>query len=432
MENVVLVTYDSVRADHCGHHGYDRPTTPNIDRLAEEGLSFEQAVAPAARTNPSMSAIMTGETLLNRDRVADPELSRRHLRRHGTIAERVSEMGYATAAFCPNAYASSYYGFDAGFDRFEDFLFSNDAYRSLFERHLSDSGLFTALRNVRNLLRKEEAFRTWDTYVDDVVEWCERQDDPFFLWVFALDTHFPYITPREHRRWSSAWDTYYYNFRFNRLIDEFDVDLSATDQQKMTDIYDDALRYGDRLVGELVDRLGHRDPTVAVHADHGEALGEHRFYGHFYPSLYEECIHVPLCVWSEDGPTGTVERPFALSNLPTVLELAAEGSLSTERLPRDDFVTVSTYDGRRDRNLVSVRAGSLKAITERTADSTTTELYDLATDPDEQVDLAGDDERTDPMRALTGRRFEDEAERLAIRDAVRAKAEQFRTGPVDG
>ena len=84
--NIVAVTYDSLRADHCGHFGYERNTTPHLDQMASAGTGFQNAVAPASRTNPSMAGTFTGEPMVARDRVADPSYSRRHLARYGTLA----------------------------------------------------------------------------------------------------------------------------------------------------------------------------------------------------------------------------------------------------------------------------------------------------------------------------------------------------------
>lgn len=87
-------------------------------------MVYENAIAPASRTNPSMAGALTGEPMVVRDRVAEPEHARTRLDRHSTLAERLRDAGYATGAFCPNAYASRFYGFD----RFEDFVFDNSRY----------------------------------------------------------------------------------------------------------------------------------------------------------------------------------------------------------------------------------------------------------------------------------------------------------------
>ncbi|MDZ7730945.1 MAG: sulfatase-like hydrolase/transferase [Natrialbaceae archaeon] len=281
MKNIVAITFDSLRADHCGYNGYKRNTTPNLDQLARNGMAFTNAVSPASRTNAAMASIFTGELMVTRDKISNPENSKYHLKRHGTLAQNLSEKGYATGAFCPNAYASRYYGFDYGFDYFEDFLFNKEQYQKIFDKHISDSGVFTLLRNFRNLLRKEEAFRSWETYIDDMENWVENQDKPYFLWAFSLDTHFPYITPKKHRKWSNTISTYYYNWRCKILLDQLDIEMSKKDRNGIINIYDDSIRYADKLIGELQDRIGGEDTIFVVFADHGEAIDEHGFYGHF-------------------------------------------------------------------------------------------------------------------------------------------------------
>ena len=418
MRNVVLVTYDSLRADHVGHHGYERDTTPTLDAMAEEGVTFENAIAPASRTNPSMASTFTGEPMVVRDRVADPEYARSHLRRHGTLAERMSELGYTTGAFNPNAYASRYYGFDRGFDTFEDFLFSSDRYQSLFEEHLGDSSLVTTLRNLRNLVRRQEAFKTWNTYVDQIEEWVRDQTEPFFLWVFSLDTHFPHLMPREYREWSNVVQMYYYNWRCNQLIDEFDIDLSEREKQKIIDIYDDSILFADALLAELRERLDEFDPVFVVHGDHGEAFDEHGVYGHFYPSLYEENVRVPLVV-SEGDATGAVDRPISLLELPELVErVGTESESDLAELTRD-WVVATDYDGRFDRNLTAIRTRDLKYLRTTEGDETRKEFYDLAADPVEQENLVdGDHPADEPLSKLAARRDTHERELLAIEDAA--------------
>jgi arylsulfatase len=419
--NVVLVTYDSLRADHCGPWGYERDTTPNLDAMADDGVLFENAIAPASRTNPSMAGIFTGEPLVVRDQVADPDHARSHLTRHGTVAEDLSAAGYATGAFCPNAYASRYYGFDRGFDTYEDFLFDESLYQSLFEEHLGDSSVHTLLRNLRNFVLRQEAFKTWDTYMDETVEWVDAQSEPFFLWTFSLDTHFPYLTPRKHRQWSSLWDQYYYNWRCNQLIDEFDIDLSAAERQKLVDIYDDSIRFGDALIAELRDRLSEYDPVVVVHGDHGEAFDERGIYGHFYPSLYEENVHVPLVVSGLDE-TATVEKPTTLLDLPTILRRAGGLESGDVADVGRDWVVATDYDGRNGRNLTAIRTQTLKYIrTDGTVSDR--ECYDLTDDRGETANRIADHPASDSLEALADRRARHETERLAIADGAAAIAD---------
>lgn len=416
--NVVVVTFDSLRADHCGYWGYDRNTTPTLDRFAEDGIVFENAIAPASRTNPSMAGILTGEPLVARDQVANPENSRRHLERHTTVAERFSDNGYATGAFCPNAYSSRYYGFDEGFDTFEDFLFDSGLYQSIFQDHLGDSSFSTFVRNIRNFIRKQEAFKTWDTYVEDIEQWASDQDDPFFLWGFSLDTHFPYLAPRKHREWSNTFDQYYYNWRANKLINEFEIDISEKERQKLIDIYDDSIRFGDIFLKELEERLSEYDPIFVVFGDHGEAFDERGIYGHFYPSLYEENIHVPYIIYDGESEA-TIEKPVSMTTLPKALTRAAGVEEGSPAELTENWVVATDYDGRNDRNLTAVRTKNWKYMTAEEAGTAGHELYDLESDPVEQTNLVGDGEEIEgTLEDLAKLRNNHEHEILAIRRAA--------------
>lgn len=415
MRNIVLITFDSLRADHTGYWGYERDTTPNLDEMAENGIVYRRGIAPASRTNPSMAGIFTGEPMVFREQVSNPTISESHLSRHGTIVEELSSMGYQTGAFNPNAYASRYYGFDRGFDFYEDFLFSTDNYQTLFDKHLSESGIYDTLRNLRNLVRREEVFRTWETYVDEAIKWAANQDGPFFLWMFSLDTHFPYLTPRNYRKWSNLFDQYYYNWQCNRLIAQYDVKLSDKTKQKMMDIYDDSIRYADLLLRELRERLAEFDPIFVVHGDHGEAFAEHGMYGHFYPTLREENVHTPLIVFEEDGRALKVDHPVSLCDIPEIIanctECGTQGYDPTGRFP----VIASDYDGRRDRNLIGAWLNQHKAIFEETGSERTIESFTVA---DGEGRNAVNEQESETLRLLVEQRFQHEQEVHRIRNAV--------------
>lgn len=422
MNNIVQITYDSLRADHTGCGGYRRNTTPVLDEMANEGTQFKRAIAPASRTNPSMAGIMTGELMVFREQVSKPELARGHLKRFNTVAERLSERGYTTAAFCPNAYASRYYGFNRGFDKFEDFLFTSDMYKELFSEHLSNSRLHSALRNIRNFVRREEAFKTWDMYLADIEEWINSVSEPFYLWVFSMDTHFPYLTPRRYRNWSNLLDQYYYNWYCNNLINKFDIDLTQKERQKIVDIYDDSIFFGDQLLNALQNLLSSYDPVYFVHGDHGESFDERGLYGHFYPSLYEENIHVPWVVSGSGIGDQVIESPMSLLHLPDFVVRAANG----EDLDFDtsERVIASDFDGRKNRNLIAIRINNRKVILEETQDGTRFECFDMNSNPGELNDIGGDADSFDDLIILSHLHNNTERERMKIKSAVNELEEQ--------
>lgn len=413
MKNIVHITFDSLRTKQCGFMGYERDTTPYLDQLAAEGTVFDDAVSPAARTNVSMSSSLSGTPILFRERISDPSNSNEHLEIHGTAAEDFKEAGYATGAFCPNAYASSYYGFDRGFDIFEDFLFTDDVYQRVFEKHLGESEIFTTIRNLRNFVQREEAFRTWESYVDDAVKWCKRQKKPFYLWIFSMDTHFPYLTPREYRRWSSLVDQYYYNWKRNKLIGDFDPDLSEKAEQKLINIYDDSILFADALIANLKERLDDFDPIYVVHGDHGEAFGEGGVYGHFHPDLIDANVHVPLVVSGDDIPDQTISEPFSLLGLRSLLSDIRNDNLLS---PSQNYATMSTYDGVRERNLYAVSIGEYKLTIEISEDGELARLYRRSNDPssEELVPNAEESEVYEALRDLVTLQQQTEDERLLI------------------
>ena len=412
--NIVLLTYDSLRADHCGYMGCERDTTPNLDRLADEGVAFENAISPAPRTNPSMAGVFTGEPMAFREEVSNPEISRRHLKRYGTIAEHLSEMGYTTGAFNPNAYASQYYGFDRGFDHYEDFLFSEDTYQTIFDRHLDDTGLYRSLRNIRNFVRGEEVFRTWDTFIDDIEQWVNKADEPYFLWIFSMDTHFPYRTPSVKRKYSNLLTQFSANWKRNKIIDQLNPELSEKFHDDIVDIYDDAIRFGDTLLSELSARIGETNPSIVVHGDHGEALGEQGMYGHFYPSLFEENIHVPLVIYNSQFGTDRVDEPFPLTRLPSLLRAISRDK--EYNLKSSNVAISSDFDGRRDRNIISARSGDYKFMLEETKDKQATGFYRVNTSQ-----LSRDvsvEEGPDSLRLVAKRRNSHESEIVNITKAM--------------
>ncbi|MGH9464339.1 MAG: sulfatase, partial [Thermoanaerobaculia bacterium] len=271
--NLLLVTLDTVRADRLGAYGYAPATTPNLDRLAAEGVRFAQAQAAAPLTLPSHATILTGQLppghglRQNGAPVAGPGLA--------TLAGHLAAAGYRTGAFVGSFVLDHRFGLSQGFDVYDDEV----------ERDVSmTAGL--------------EAERPGGEVVDRALAWLAEDDGrPFFAWVHLYDAHAPYAPPEP--------------FAAAHPGRPYDGEIAAVDAE----------------VGRLLEQLQTQrltEQTVfAVASDHGEALGEHGEPTHGV-LLYEGSLRVPL-ILSASGilPAGwVVEEPVGLVDLaPTLATL---------------------------------------------------------------------------------------------------------------
>lgn len=325
-DNIVLVTIDSLRSDCCGFVGSDDGLTPTMDRLAKEGTVFENAIAPGPATLDSMPVIFSGDFYPRPEPgtsiIDEPEYIRDHMRARDTIPERLSRRGYETAAFTTNPWTSQRFGFDAGFDHFEDFVDVDHAEGRL-EHLLERAGVVndgsTPLDAVELLLnwhRETDMFQSWDTFYDDVVAWTERADEPYFLWIFLVDAHMPFLPAAEFRSQSLLT-----TFLANLWLFLGDQRFESMARGPLRTAYEDTVEYVDARLNDLVDDLVDDEPVYVVHGDHGEEFGEHGVYGHGQ-NLSEELIHTPLLVSAGEG--GRIERPFSLARMPELLERLAD------------------------------------------------------------------------------------------------------------
>lgn len=328
--NVVLVTVDSLRADRCGHLGYDSSLMPTIDGLAEDGLQFDNAIAPAGSTRGSSTSFMTGGYPFARPETDRRDSIRDQIRARDTLAEKFKRMGYETAAFTANPWTSRSFGFDTGFDHFEDFM--QDTTSSRF-RDDGDSGTIrTMATRLMDWWEGQEMFMSWGSFYDDIERWVRSAEEPYFLWVFLVDVHMPYIPPREYR---SFWPLTYAANAW--LFGGADERMSPLFHQRLLSAYDRTVEYTDDFVATLIEDIG-GDPIVCVHADHGELFGEEGRYGHGY--LHESVINVPLVVGNV--PSERVEDPVSLESLSELLTGLAAGDRPTVERP---YVTTRNNDG---------------------------------------------------------------------------------------
>lgn len=271
--NVVLITIDTLRADHLGCYGYFRDTSPNMDALAHESVLFENAYAPMATTLPSHTSIMTGTHPLEHGilaNVGDGGRPFRPTERLKTFAQFASTGGYKTAAFVSAAPLASDGGLNVGFDVYNE---------------------------------PSAEMRRAPATTSAALKWLDGVgDERFFLFVHFFDPHTPYRPPPPYDSLFSD-DPQLEQFLADREIPQrVEPDLCKgrhpTITRSATNLYDGEIRYTDEHIKKLLDRLaalGLTDKTIIVlTADHGEGLGQHNWPQH--GRVWNEQLHVPLMI----------------------------------------------------------------------------------------------------------------------------------------
>jgi arylsulfatase A-like enzyme len=334
--NVLVIVVDTLRADHVSSYGYSRPTTPNLDRMAQEGVSFENAMSACSWSLPSHVSLLTGRYQFEHGVGAvqpEPWLGWGNKGMGGppTLGEALERRGYRTGAFSANrTYFSRDLGFGRGFVHFEDYFHSaSDALvRTLYGREFARIYLKRSEHSlVKRMLRKlgltslldqdaegsgsyGGAFgvrKRADVINHEVMAWVDRdRQRPFFAFLNYFDVHDPYGAPRDYPR--PSWP-----------------------RQTEVDAFDDGVKYVDDYVGRLMEELVRRglanNTLVVITSDHGESLGQHHLRTHG-KALYRELIHVPLVIWYPGhAPAGLrVPRPVTNAAIPaTVLDLIGAG-----------------------------------------------------------------------------------------------------------
>jgi arylsulfatase A-like enzyme/tetratricopeptide (TPR) repeat protein len=345
--NILLVTLDTTRADHLGCYGHQPARTPNLDRLAREGVRFARVYCPAPLTLPSHCSIMTG---------LDPVAHGVHNNGHDlppgpkTLAEILKGYGYSTSAFVSSFSVDSRFGLDRGFDVYDDTFRSELPFKTLNAER-----------------RAEETFARFSRWLES------NGENRFFSWVHYYDPHWPYDPPSPYKEEFAGRP------------------------------YDGEIAYMDRYVGALLDRLrekGILERTIVVVAgDHGEGLGDKVEIGHGI-FLYEETLRVPFIIYNPAvfPHSRVIESQVRLGDLaPTILEIIG---LKHETVGMKGQSLVAWLRGKSRKDLDSLVESfyprenfgwsemvGLVSRRWKFIQSPRPELYDLEKDPEERMNL---------------------------------------------
>ncbi len=408
--NILLLILDTVRASNLSLYGYDRPTTPRLEQLAQNGVTFEMAIAPSAWTLPSHASIFTGRHAheLSTDWMTPLDDA------FPTLAEVLAARGYRTAGFVGNHYyAARESGLARGFAHYDDYPVSPAMFvrNSWFARRLVTT-IWKTLGEHREVGR-----RSAEEINARFFHWLSRHGDrPFFAFVNYFDSHDPYRTPASWTpTFASPTDRYWLS-RAERY--------SPEELQGLRNSYDNTVHYLDAQIGALLDTLGARDmlanTLVIVASDHGEQFGrrDSRLVGHGN-SLFLPVLHTPLIVaYPPRIPMNVrIAAPVSLRDIPaTVLDVTRlragspfpGHSLSRywhDPTPGINPVVSSVTPSRWTHRWEPVRRGPLQSLVVDTLHyiqngDGTEELYNVAMDPWERVDLAGSAEGTNALAGL--------------------------------
>lgn len=350
--NVILISLDTLRADHLGAYGYERNSSPELDAVANQSVLFERCFAQAPTTLPSHMSIFTGlyprrHGVLKKSLVLSD--------RTPTLASLLRERGYATAAFTGGGFVRERFGYH-GFDRFEHSDYWDASYRS-----------------------ENDQF-------EEMLGWVDARSEPFFLFWHSYRVHSPYNPPPKADRFSDPaydgivvvdpdiptevcdgveargcqWKGLPY---FQRILDR----MNREDVQHVVDKYDGELLSLDALVGRLWKQLEARslleNSVVVIVSDHGETFAERERnakIGHGLP--YREVLHVPLIVYAPGLEAGRrrAEIVETIDLMPTVLDLV--GVTTPAGLDGQSLANGTIAHGRRFAFAESWRGNDLKAV----------------------------------------------------------------------
>jgi len=338
VENVFLLTVDSLRADHLSCYGYERGTTPNLDRFATEGVLFERAYSTSSHTRESVPSLLTGEYP---DRAVDNGF-------HLSAPSVATHLGddVTTAAFHSNPYVSRAYDFDRDFDAFDDDL------------PLRGGKIISLLRLAWARFRGR-FYARGEEINERSLDWVDGQDGPVFIWNHYMDPHDPYEPPVKARR-DLGVDGPEEIRSLHRRAGQDPASVSKEEHRHLVNLYDGEVRYIDTVLGEFLDALEERGlrerSLVLVTADHGDAFGEHGYYGH-PRRLHDELVHVPLLVAGPGfGKGERVEAPVGTIDVPATVLCAfgADPSLANRRPLQ---AVAANPGGCADRGVVSQASG---------------------------------------------------------------------------
>lgn len=371
--DIIFVSIDTLRADHLSSYGYERETSPFLDSLAAEGVRFQHARSASPWTLPAHTTMFTGQFPATH-RVVDDNLALKS--DVPVLPELLQQAGYTTGGFVSTLYVSRKFGFERGFDKFNDFSIDTE------KENLSGDLVAS-------------------TVIDDALRWWSGQPagEPVFLFVHLYDVHYTYDPPppydtlfdRAPEKTDPRYRKYFYYKRHPLTQEQFAHQIAQ---------YDESIRYVDdqlKRIAEATAAAG-RQVRWVVTSDHGEEFNERGSWGHAH-TLYAEQLRIPLIISGAGIPSGqTLQNPVGNHDFaPTIAawagvadKLKADGidlnpsfTEGDAALPERPFLAETT---RFKTNRVSLLEGNLRL--EWDIQTNESRLFNVHVDPKEFNDLS--------------------------------------------
>ena len=310
--NLLLVSIDSLRADHLSCYGYPRPTSPNLDALAREGILFKNTISSTSWTLPAHMSIFTAEDISVHGVARDGHSLNKSI---PTLPEILKKEGYQTAAFCTSPYMNPAFGFDRGFDIYHNTDFEQENF----------TDTIAPPEEERDRVHQDI---TSPRITELALNWLGKHyRRPFFLFLHMWDVHYDYIPPPPY---NTMFDPDYRGTVTGRDYmrnDNINARMNPRDLEHIIALYDGEIAYTDHYLGLIIQKLkelGVYDRTlIVVTADHGVEFFEHGNKGHRI-SLFDEVIKVPLIIKLPGQPVKDkkIEAQARLTDIaPTILEI---------------------------------------------------------------------------------------------------------------
>ncbi len=414
--NVILISMDTVRADHLSLYGYERDTTPNLKKFAEEATLYTHAVSSGDMTLTSHASIFTGMYARQHGAHREPPdyVAGRPLdEKFHTLAEKLSENGYLTIGVVSNySYLGKGFYLDQGFNYYDyrtQVPFIGRAHQYYLRQNIREAAKYYAPPSLYEETRSAEDI---NNEVFKLVDKVKKENAPFFLFVNYMDAHWPYIPP-------PPFDSLYpgkkgvftlsHYLRLKKQVMNFERNITEEEQRHLISQYDGGIAYIDFQIRELCQRLKeaglYQNSIIIITSDHGEAFGDRNLMEHGV-SVYQDLVYVPLIIkYPYQKNNKVIDEPVSVTDImPTVLEVLGykipedvQGNslLSNSRERSLSVVSESffkekgiRYNSRFDRIERAIYSGSLKYISSTTGKR---ELYDLLKDPKERENIYNSD-----------------------------------------